>query len=343
MSQSDGLLNCPICRESYILGKPKVDHWRLTYDCERCGKYTIDDALASDENPPWAEIRHLVSAWVRRENKAGVIPTIAHSEGMYAPEWANQFKQMGFPETMNEKLDTLLLGYADLIKGNYKQQISYGLPYLVAEIAVENVEQLNGLTDFLKEMGYVDEHPRITASGWRHIDELRKTTASSSSAFVAMWFDDSTMKYRQAAIAAIEYCGYKAIVVDQQEYNDFIMNQVVALIRQSRFLVADFTARPELEEGGKVKYGVRGGVYWEAGLAFGLGKSVIHTCRDDTASRQRIHFDVHQYNTIFWTEETLGVEIQPLEQSIANPDFTQRLVARIRGTVGSGNYQGNAI
>jgi len=246
---------------------------------------------------------------------------------------------MGFPENTNEKLDALLLAFADMVKSDYKKQISYGLPHLIAEIAAKNIEEVNGLIDFLKEKGYVDEHPRITVNGWEHIDELRKLTVTSDSAFVAMWFNEITVNYRNAVVAAIEYCKFKPVIIDQQEYNDFIMNQVVSSIKQSRFLVADFTSRPEIERDGKVKNGVRGGVYWEAGMAYGLRIPVIHICEDSAASRSRIHFDVDQYNTIFWKGNELHTEIRALDQPIPNPNFAEKLAARILFTVGKGSHQ----
>jgi nucleoside 2-deoxyribosyltransferase len=61
---------------------------------------------------------------------------------------------------------------------------------------------------------------------------------------------------------------------------------IVAEIRKSKFLVADFT-------------GHRGGVYFEAGLMMGLGRPVIFTCRD--ADLSSAHFDTRQYNHIGWT------------------------------------------
>jgi hypothetical protein len=245
---------------------------------------------------------------------------------------------MGFPETTNEKLDALLLGYAEIIKDDYKRQISYGLPHLIAEIAASQIEQVNGLTDFLKELGYIDEHPRITVKGWQRIDELRKATIAGSSAFIAMWFNEITQNYRNAVVKAVEYCGYKPIIVDQQEYNDFIMNQIIFSIRQSRFIIADFTTRPESDQDGKVMNGVRGGVYWEAGMAYGLGKPVIHTCEESRDSKARIHFDVNQYSTIFWKEAELSTEIRPPDQINANPSFAEKLVNRILVTVGKGTY-----
>jgi hypothetical protein len=220
-------------------------------------------------------------------------------------------------------------------------------PRIISEIAANNIEEVIGLTTILGELGYVHSIPStesppysyISAKGWQRIDELHKTISTSNSAFVAMWFDDSTKKYRDTVIATIKYCGYKAIVVDQHQYNDFIMNQVISLIRQCRFIVTDFTSRPELEADGKVKNGVRRSVYWEAGMAYGLGKPVIHSCEDSPDARNRIHFDVHQYNTLFWEEDKLGTEIRPLDQPITNPNFAEKLAARILATVGRGSHQ----
>lgn len=344
MVQDAKALNCPVCLENIVVRYERGQNipWMFQIECERCGKFKVSDLFIEDKNPPWRDVRHFVSAWIRRQNKAGQIPIIDEAEdrdALFLPEWADRFRHMGFPETTDEKLDTLLLAFADMIKSDYKKQISYGLPHLVAEIAAENVEEVNGLIDFLKECDYVDEHPRITAKGWRHVDQLRKTTVASDSVFIAMWFDDITTKYRDAAIAAVEHCGYKAMVVDQVEYNDFIMNQVISLIRQSRFLVADFTSRPEIENDNKVKNGVRGGVYWEAGMAYGLGRPVIHTCEDSMDSRSRIHFDVNQYNTIFWNENELSTELRPLDKPITNPNFAERLAVRILATVGRGSQQ----
>jgi hypothetical protein len=182
----------------------------------------------------------------------------------------------------------------------------------------------------------------ISAQGWLHIDELRKTNAASNTAFVAMWFDDVTKKYRESVIAAIHYCKFESIIIDQKEFNDFIMNQVVSSIRRSRFLIADYTSRPEIiEKDGKVRNGVRGGVYWEAGMAYGLGIPVIITCESSKESLNRIHFDIGQYKRIEWKENELSTEIRPLDQSMPNPNFAEKLAMHIRATIGQGSYSPN--
>jgi nucleoside 2-deoxyribosyltransferase len=60
----------------------------------------------------------------------------------------------------------------------------------------------------------------------------------------------------------------------------------MAEIRRSGLIVADFT-------------GNRGGVYFEAGFAMGLGLPVIWTVRQDDIDA--VHFDTRQYNHITWS------------------------------------------
>jgi hypothetical protein len=335
---------CPICHDASLSRVKELQSGSLIrYECERCGNYDIDRDLAIQNNPAWYEVKHLVSAWIRQQNNAGITPNIGEHESpknITSPDWwKKEFKHRGFPETASEKMDVLLIAYANSIDWNCGRQFSSGDRHYIADIAARNGEEVRGLHKLLVELGLIDQNPMITAKGWLHLDELRKKPINNSSAFIAMWFSDTTTKYREAVIAAIEYCQFKPVIIDQQEYNDFVMNQVISSIRSSRFLVADFTSRPEIEKDGAIKNGVRGGVYWEAGFAYGLGLPVIHTSEDHVASRNRIHFDINQYNTIFWKADDLSTEIRPLDQTRDNPTFTEKLAARILATVGRGPYQ----
>ena len=68
--------------------------------------------------------------------------------------------------------------------------------------------------------------------------------------------------------------------------------------------------------------GYRGGVYWEAGFAEGLGIPVIYTCHekwlntDKDLNIEGVHFDLNHRNMILWNEENLE-------------EFKQRLINRI--------------
>jgi nucleoside 2-deoxyribosyltransferase len=83
--------------------------------------------------------------------------------------------------------------------------------------------------------------------------------------------------------------------IDKKEHSNKIDDEIIAEIRRSKFLVADFTCEKEK---------VRGGVYFEAGFAMGLGIPVIWTCAQQSIGD--LHFDTRQYNHIVWdTPKTL--------------------------------------
>jgi hypothetical protein len=71
---------------------------------------------------------------------------------------------------------------------------------------------------------------------------------------------------------------------------------IIAEIRRSAFLVADFT-------------GQRQNVYFETGFAHGLGLQIIWTCRKEQIGQ--LHFDIRQYNVIDWeNKENLAQRLQ---------------------------------
>jgi nucleoside 2-deoxyribosyltransferase len=124
-----------------------------------------------------------------------------------------------------------------------------------------------------------------------------------------MWFSPQVTHIWSAAIEpAINAAGYHAVRIDGVEHNNKIDDEILANIRASRFVVADFT-------------GERGGVYFEAGFAMGLGLPVIWTVREEDL--HAIHFDNRQYNFITWKHDDLS-------------EFSKRLRVRIEATIGRG-------
>jgi len=342
---SDNL--CPLCG-SILQREPRPSehhHDASIYECPKCGKYRLSDYIKSDQRFDTA--KHLISAWIRRQHKLGAYnPLVGQSDG--SENWFDNLQRAGFPQDVSEKLDALLLAYADIVKNEYAKLVKIQLhPYLPAEIAARDIDEVVGLNQFLQQLGYIwcepshpNTHIQITAKGWFRIKELRHNSKLSDSAFIAMWFDDCMDKYRKATIKAVSYCGYNPIIIDQQEFNGFIMEQVISFIGMSRFLIADLSCKPEIDDvtNPKVRQGVRGGVYWEAGIAYGMGKTVIQTCQSSDESKRRVHFDLDQYQTIFWTEDELTLDIRDLTKPISNPNFAEKLAQRIITTVGKGGH-----
>ena len=81
----------------------------------------------------------------------------------------------------------------------------------------------------------------ITVPGYQHVaEQLAKKDLSQC--FVAMWFDDSmNQAYEEGIKKAVEECGYKLLRIDKKLDVNKIDDEIIAEIRRSRFVVADFT------------------------------------------------------------------------------------------------------
>ena len=338
-------IQCPVCSNKLKTVPTNLENRdALIYDCPQCGKYVLEGL--ADVDRELHDSKQLISAWIRLQNKRGNRPFIGDSFVM--EDWFKNLRNMGFPQTVNEKLDGLLKAYAEIVKDDYHEVVAVEQHLeLVSAIAAKNLDEIRGLNRLLAELEYIgpdlphiESRVRLTAKGWLRVGDLSKSISTSDSAFIAMWFDPQTNNYREAIKEAVTACGYKPVIVDDTEFNDFIMDEVITLIRQARFLIADLTCMPEEDNKTKprVSGGVRGGVYWEAGMAYGMGKTVIQTCRKDDCSLRRIHFDLNQYRTIPWEEDKLTKGHIELYKHVDNPSFAQKLAQHIMVTVGKGSY-----
>jgi hypothetical protein len=162
------------------------------------------------------------------------------------------------------------------------------------------------LLDYLQGAGLVRRYSsagmpplscQITVDGWRRLEKQR-IEGIPNRCFVAMSFDHSL---DDAWVNGIEPalridCKLDPIRIDKEEHNEKICDKIIAEIKLSQFLVADFTLH-------------RQGVYFEAGFALGLGRQVIWMCRDDELAKA--HFDTRQYSYIVWTiPEDLRVKLR---------------------------------
>lgn len=209
---------------------------------------------------------------------------------------------------------------------------------LLAWTASRKVSEVVTLAEYCSEKGWVKHSATERAGssqntvhelmlgppGYARLAELDGINPGSTQAFVAMWFDDSMMKiYKEGIEPAIRDAGYEPQRIDKKEHNNKIDDEIVAEIRRSRFLIADFTSDFDLTTGIEKpeKKGARGGVYYEAGFAHGLNIPVIFTCRADVIDKA--HFDTRQYNHITWTSD----QLDELRKALAN---------RISATIGDG-------
>ena len=105
---------------------------------------------------------------------------------------------------------------------------------------------------------------------------------------------------------AIRAAGYAPLCIDAKEFIGGISDEIMAEIRRSRFVIADYTQR-------------KSGVHFEAGFALGLGLPVIATCRANEI--HKLHFDIRHLNTLDWVKPD---------------DLAVKLSQRIRAVIGAG-------
>jgi hypothetical protein len=300
-------------------------------DCPTCGRFALDGAY-QPEVKLLADDRWRVSAVTRYMSLRGAPVLLAlgtADDGCvgFACVSALELVQTRFPHSVGERLDRALANVARLSR-HLGAIVPLGRRQSWSVFFAQNDGEAFWVAKALGTAGYITTsahtggfHLSLTASGWNRVAELEREGGQETSeqAFVAMWFgsDKETIGDRtsqdfctdaflggfQSAIAA---AGYRAMRVDFKEFNDDIMDHVVAEIRRSRFVVADFT-------------GHRPGVYYEAGFARGLGLPVIFTCNKDHF--HSTHFDTNHMNHLIW--ESVDV--------LAN-----KLCNRIRATIGQG-------
>ncbi|PHS27740.1 MAG: hypothetical protein COA85_04580 [Robiginitomaculum sp.] len=151
----------------------------------------------------------------------------------------------------------------------------------------------------------------LKPAGYARLAELDGTNPDSTQGFIAMWFDPSMKKNQEEGFErAIENSGYRPLCINKKETINKIDDEIIAEIRRSRFVVADFTSEPDKP---------RGGVYYEAGFAQGLNIPVIWTCHKDNIDH--VHFDTRQFNHIVWEKAD---------------DLREKLEIRIGAVIGYG-------
>lgn len=134
----------------------------------------------------------------------------------------------------------------------------------------------------------------ITDKGKKHLEEF--SAPFSGRGFIAMRFsaEESEIKADLASIrdsfkTAISAAGYEPVVIDELRHNNLIPLEIINQIKGSDFLVLDLTHQ-------------NFGAVYEAGIATGAGKEVIHCIRRKEFNNKetRPHFDYVQRNMVMW-------------------------------------------
>jgi hypothetical protein len=192
------------------------------------------------------------------------------------------------------------------------------VPKALAWSECTDQRELNFLFRSLAERGLIEGRAStsgydatLTLEGHARLAEIAAANQDSAQAFVAMWFHRFTQDAYESGIEpAILASGFRPLRIDRKETIGKVDDEIVAEIRRSRFIVADFTSEPDKP---------RGGVYFEAGFAMGLNIPVIWTCHTDLINQ--VHFDTRQFSHIVWSDPS---------------ELKTKLINRIGAVIGSG-------
>lgn len=288
---------CPICNHSASINSANFDG--IEINCPKCGEFAISDNLKTYIN---CKDKIKLRAILRERNLKEHQPITIFLE---EPETELPFVKTpivslekllnNFPTQVSERLDRILLNLSKL-----SDFPGHEIPFFQEDIHLfftetENVKEAFYLMNQLISEKLIEGHVGfptniiITAKGWNKIAELERTTTNNNQAFVAMWFNPEIDSiYENAIEKAIKDNGFAPIRIDRVEHNNKIDDEIIANIKKSKFVIADFT-------------GHRGGVYFEAGYAMGRDIPVIWTCRENDL--ENLHFDTRQYSHIVWKDE----------------------------------------
>ena len=298
-----------------------IDTW---YSRRTGGMYSITRSVTEDSlRRLTVDQKALLTTWIVDQRRAGVNAPVVTSDVVIS---ISERRPLDLGQKRDRFFRMLLaqrFGFDGSLKtsGIVDDQYYSDTGMLLAWCELRSEHELGGFMRYLAEAGLLTQSStgtaQLTAAGFDALDAIGRTSLESTQAFVAMWFGaEMQTAYENGFAKAIDRSGYSPLRIDAKEHNNKIDDEIVLEIRRSRFVVADFTC-PVWDDGDQQRAEARGGVYFEAGLAQGLGIEVIWTVREDRLPF--VHFDTRQYAHIVWNSEA---------------ELDARLFARIGATIG---------
>lgn len=266
---SQGLkkVKCPLCIV-YLISRDAVDD-------------SIIDNISEED-------RKLFSGHLRNNTRPTDPIKLLSADIRKIPETVMQYKRL----TALDKVHSVIRFLAE--NSPYiGAQVSFDLAPDYNRFYCKNEMELGQIRNYLDQTGIIkvssgQSDPILTIHGWEKYESLKEINQYSKRAFVAMSFDeDLNDLFDQAIAPACDACGFKAHRTDMEEHNEDICDKIIAGIKSSRFVIADFTRQKH-------------NVYYEAGYAKGMGLEVIWCCKEE--DKDSLKFDIRQYNHILWSD-----------------------------------------
>ena len=324
---------CPICLNTPTSMQPAANQ-PASYDvtCPRCGTLSFDESTVAAANKFANKYRWKLCSWVRHNAQNSLITgeVIESLDPINEPSLLTKahiaLRYFADRSSMGTHFETSLPNFFNPIsKENPNREyfkndlgpLTWSKDSAALRFLIDNVLDTE-LQWIVQQAPNALKH-RITPKGWLALEGNLNTP--SHIGFCAMWFDEEVKPLWTDCIEpAIRNAGYEPLRIDGLQHNNKIDDEIIASIKRAKFVIADLT-------------GNRGGVYYEAGFAHGLGLPVIFMCRKSDDDNP--HFDIRQFNTIFWSNDESILKNKP---ELSKTAVTEALQRRIEKTIGRGTY-----
>lgn len=181
--------------------------------------------------------------------------------------------------------------------------------------SVVHANNLEKLHDFIKNVASDEQVKQVyELTKGAQLPKYSPVADASGRVFVSMPMNISKCPdvevIRTGIDNALVDTGNEAYFLDKDVHNENIFNKMLEEITACKFLVADLTSQNT-------------GVYYEAGYAKALGKTVILTCKN--TDFDNVHFDIKQTQIVVWSDAD---------------DLRSKLADHIRKSKIGGEYNG---
>lgn len=241
---------CPLCDlKTAMMEDYREKDVGIRVSCENCGQYVIYSDSLRLLYEDYRDRRYVLSGLSRDRTDMQLSPLMIKTDNL--EELLNNTIASS---DVFEMMDRILIYVYRKTKYNGGFVTLRASEYAIAY--ARNLEEFKFLVSKLIELKHI-ENPgeneyRLTVEGWKRIVEIRRFVRKGNQCFVAMWFDSSMDIFEQGVRHALKQTGYEPIIIKDVEHNDKICDKIVAEIRKSSLMIADFS-------------GHRGNVYFEAG------------------------------------------------------------------------------
>ena len=320
--------NCPVCLTGAYIdmydSSEKGDNVFIV-NCLRCGIYRIThdateiikslesekiNLFASSKINEFSNKKYIFDVSDIDKFKNTSIPSVDVRATNLLQCFAEYYPQLGTGPPMN-RIEYFLGKLNNIDKTDHNDPVAKFVLQSLSRSYCPNKEELDYLiTDYhiveTKFITLFDINLEISPKGWARLDEMKIKIQESNIGFIAMKFSPELVEYSEKWFeGGITLAGYEAKAMYSHQHTSIIDNEMIALIRRSKFLVCDLTKSSR-------------GAYYEAGFAHGLDIPVIFLCEKEyfhkeenelSTDEEGVHFDTNHYPVIEW-EYDKGEELR---------------------------------